>query len=60
MHDMKLHEVKVITPKIRVLRVPGGWIYERVIKKLSDTDTQVLNTFVPYSEEFNASSPGAE
>lgn len=54
MHNMKLNEILVITPKLRVIRVPGGWIYERVIRKLSDTDHEVIQVFVPYSEEFNA------
>lgn len=53
MYDMKLHEILVITPKLRVIRVPGGWLYERVIKRLSDADNDVIHTFVPYNEEFN-------
>lgn len=38
-YNMKLHE-EIITDKIVVLRVPGGWIYGAV--------------FVPYSGEFNS------
>lgn len=53
MHDMELHEIRAINNKIRVIRVPGGWIYERVIRRLSDTDNEVVAVFVPYSEEFN-------
>lgn len=53
MHDMRLHEIRVITSKLRVIRVPGGWIYERVIQKLSDNDNLVIQTFVPYSDEFS-------
>lgn len=54
MHEMRLHEVRVITPRVRVIRVPGGWIYERVTKKISDTENEVIAVFVPYSDEFNA------
>lgn len=57
MHNMELHEIRAINNKIRVMRVPGGWIYERVIKKISDTENEVLAVFVPYSEEFNVPTP---
>jgi hypothetical protein len=56
-YELELHEITVINGKVRVMRVPGGWIYERVLRRLSDTDFEVINTFVPYNEEFNASAP---
>ncbi len=54
LYSMALHDIVVINRKVRVLRVPGGWIYERVTKKLSDTDNEVFVVFVPYNDEFNA------
>ena len=51
MHDMKLHTVMRVG-RYRIIRVPGGWIYERIIRKLSDTENEVAMVFVPYSEEF--------
>lgn len=58
-HELSLHEVAVLTPKIRVIRVPGGWIYERVLRRISDTDNEVIALYVPYSDEFNADVPGS-
>lgn len=57
MYEMNLHDVLVLTNKIRVIRVPGGWIYERVTKKISDTENEVIAVFVPYSDEFNEIVP---
>jgi hypothetical protein len=51
-YELKLHEITMLNQKIRVIRVPGGWIYERVTKKISDTDNEVIAVFVPYSDEY--------
>lgn len=50
-YDLQLHEIITLGKKIRIMRVPGGWIYERVIRKISDTDFEVVTTFVPYNED---------
>lgn len=54
-YELGLHEITIVNKKIKVMRVPGGWIYERVLRRISDNDNEVIAIFVPYSEEFNAS-----
>lgn len=53
-YELELHEITLINGKVRVMRVPGGWIYERVLRRISDTEFEVINTFVPYSDEYAA------
>jgi len=48
---MKLHEV-IVVGVYRVIRVPGGWIYERQTKPISSDKSEVEIVFVPYSPEF--------
>lgn len=55
MHDMKLHEV-IVVGVYRIIRVPGGWIYERQTKKISRSEREVELVFVPYSEQLRAPS----
>jgi hypothetical protein len=55
MHKMKLHEV-IIQGKYRIIRVPGGWIYERQVRKITSTDSEVELVFVPLNDEFNGST----
>jgi len=45
-YDLKLHEELKISPKIWVMRVPGGWIYEH-------GSAPFRNLFVPYNVEFD-------
>jgi len=45
-YNLELHEILKISPKIWVMRVPGGWIYEH-------GSTPFRNLFVPYNDEFN-------
>ncbi len=51
-YDLKLHELTFFTNKdddvIKILRVPGGWIYSFLIK--SESDTKMI--FIPYNNEF--------
>ena len=42
-YEMQLHEV-VLFNEVRVLRVPGGWIYFH--------DENRFSTFVPFNNEF--------
>jgi len=51
-YELELHEVTIINNRIRVLRVPGGWIYERLTKKISHTENEAVAIFVPYSAEY--------
>ena len=51
-YELDLHEVTIINNKVRAIRVPGGWIYERVTKRLSVTDNEIVAVFVPYSDEY--------
>jgi hypothetical protein len=51
-YELELHEITIINSKVRVMRVPGGWIYERILRRLSATDFEVINTFVPHSDEY--------
>lgn len=48
-YDLKLHELTFFTNKdddvIKILRVPGGWIYSFLIK--SESDTKMI--FIPYN-----------
>lgn len=50
-YDLKLHELTFFTNKdddvIKILRVPGGWIYSFLIK--SESDTKMI--FIPYIKE---------
>ena len=55
MHDMQLHEVR-IQGIYRIIRVPGGWIYERRTWRITEQDNDVEMIFVPYSDEFRAPS----
>jgi len=57
-HKLGLFEVYSVTKKLRFIRVPNGWICERVIKKLSDTESEVIALFIPYSDEFNEDVQG--
>jgi hypothetical protein len=51
-HDLELHEVTVVRKRYRVVRVPGGWIYERLTKRISETESEAVAVFVPYSAEY--------
>ena len=51
LHDMKLHEVTVVGV-YRIIRVPGGWIYERQTRQLTSDKNDVEIVFVPYNTEF--------
>ena len=51
-YELELHEVTVINARVRVMRVPGGWIYERLTKPLSATDNEAVLVFVPHSSEY--------
>ena len=51
-YELELHEVTVIHKNIRVMRVPGGWIYERLTRKISDTENEAVAIFVPYNAEY--------
>ena len=44
LHKMRLHETIRIDQRIKITRVPGGWIYNFIGIKTS--------TFVPFSHEF--------
>lgn len=49
LHDLELHDLMSIkTDKfgLRIVRVPGGWIYYRV------SDKDFPGVFVPYNKEF--------
>ena len=51
-YDLELHEVTIVGRRYRVMRVPGGWIYERLTKRISETDSEAITVFVPYSNEY--------
>lgn len=44
-YDLKLHE-DIITKGLRIMRVPGGWLYENCQYPLPPV-------FVPYNNEFS-------
>lgn len=46
-HNMQLHDIKVINNNLKILRVSGGWIYNR-----GDNPSSQTQCFVPYSNEF--------
>jgi hypothetical protein len=50
LYDMKLHEFVKIDNKLTVMRVPGGWIYNRF--GWDDGDVLRTSTFVPLNNEF--------
>jgi len=54
-YNLKLHEIVKINdyPTTKILRVPGGWIYY----VMTDSNTSVTATFVPYSDEFEEKPP---
>jgi hypothetical protein len=52
-YEMKLHEEFYIDSCIRVLRVPGGWIYITKRETSFDHKSVALSSvFVPYNNEF--------
>lgn len=54
-YEMQLHDVITVekeNTRIRIIRVPGGWIYglnERSVRNIIDT----TSIFVPYDNEFH-------
>ena len=50
MTNMKLHAI-VKAGSYNIIRVPGGWIYER-----KEKGSQVVAVFVPFNDEFKACS----
>lgn len=50
-HHMCLHDYRLISKNLGVLRVPGGWIYYTE-QTLSDGSTRALSNFVPMNNEF--------
>lgn len=48
-YELKLHEETIPDPWVRVLRVPGGWIYQILCPPNEGTD---LGIFVPFHNEF--------
>ena len=57
-YDMKLHERREHR-NYDIMRVPGGWIYERYIIEGSGNHKRDIFTamvFIPYNDEFH---PGA-
>jgi len=48
-YDLELHEALQINKWQVVRRVPGGWIYAFC----DDETSLVVQTFVPYDDEFN-------
>ena len=50
-YDLELHE-PTIKGVYTIIRVPGGWIYQRVDVVAGGKIPSMV--FVPYSDEFNA------
>ncbi len=50
-YDLKLHKEYGITNDIRVLRVPGGWIYTTSSENVTG-DFAATSCFVPLNNEF--------
>ncbi len=46
LHSMSLHEVLYGGFGVRVIRVPGGWLYR------DSRQDNVTSTFVPYHDEY--------
>lgn len=47
-YNMKLHQARrILRDDIRVIRVPGGWIYESI-----DEGKVSAAVFVPFNDEF--------
>ena len=46
LYEMKLHEAHKVTDEVKVVRVPGGWVYT------VNRDHHFAMTFVPHSKEF--------
>lgn len=55
LYELSLHEATV-QGVYRIIRVPGGWIYERQTKRISDSEREVQVVFVPFNGEFDAPS----
>ena len=47
-YEMELHESIILSSELCVTRVPGGWIYDRLLRNLGD----IKSLFVPYNDEF--------
>lgn len=54
LYKMKLHDVITVARargELKVVRVPGGWVYETYTDSVKYT-YQVTSVFVPYHNEF--------
>jgi len=51
LYEMKLHEELTIG-WIKILRVPGGWIYVEYQQTHNTDDTKHTSVFVPFHNEF--------
>ena len=53
-YDLGLNEGMPLNYDVRILRVPGGWIYTHFNIKYSreDEDEIATSVFVPYNDEF--------
>lgn len=53
-HSMKLNKIYEIDSFNRILRVPGGWIYNQEWHTDGSAEnTMTTSVFVPFSNEFN-------
>lgn len=55
LYTLKLHECMMVPcTSIRVMRVPGGWLYTTSFDpKHESSEKTRLQTFVPYSEDLS-------
>jgi len=57
-YTMKLHDfLTMAKAEIRILRVPGGWIYES-FNRTDGGEYQSSTVFVPYNNEFEGGNDG--
>jgi hypothetical protein len=50
LYEMELHDIIKFTKHLIVIRVPGGWIYNRIADNAENIS--ISSVFVPFNDEF--------
>lgn len=64
MYDLELNETLPAEMqwglRTDITRVPGGWIYQSIIRAYNGGDTHLVPVFVPFNNEFKPSQHGTD